>query len=195
GFRAWVSAIIAVARAYEDELRMRNLIDFSDMITVPARGLRDNAGLRERFANRFDHILVDEFQDTSAAQNELIRILSGGDFSRVTVVGDDKQSIYRWRDARVENIREFPNIAGAHGDHHVARAGLARHERRDLIEARNMNCISAAVTDPLDQVAGKARTRQPIAGARRSDEVEAHFVQRPRDRQDERFVVVVDAEI
>lgn len=108
GYRAYVEAIIAVASAYDDQLRRRNLIDFSDMITVPARGLERSESIRSRYVARFDHILVDEFQDTSRAQNQLLKILSAGDFENVTVVGDRKQAIYRWRDARVENIRDFP---------------------------------------------------------------------------------------
>jgi superfamily I DNA/RNA helicase/CRISPR/Cas system-associated exonuclease Cas4 (RecB family) len=103
----YVRSVAALWVAYEDELGRRGLIDFSDMIRIAVRGLSENRRLRERYVKRFDHILVDEFQDTSEAQNELIRILSGGDFARVTVVGDDKQSIYRWRDARVKNLREF----------------------------------------------------------------------------------------
>ncbi|HEX5131019.1 MAG TPA: ATP-dependent DNA helicase [Candidatus Krumholzibacteria bacterium] len=108
---ARVDTIVALAREYEAELARRRLLDFSDMITIPARALRDMPALARAYRSAFDHILVDEFQDTSAAQNELLRSLSGGDFSCVTVVGDKKQSIYRWRDARVENISEFPDPA------------------------------------------------------------------------------------
>ncbi|HEU4365032.1 MAG TPA: ATP-dependent DNA helicase [Candidatus Krumholzibacteria bacterium] len=107
---ARVDTVVALAREYEAELQRRGLLDFSDMITIPARALTENATLTNAYRNAFDHILVDEFQDTSAAQNELLRALSGGDFSRVTVVGDKKQSIYRWRDARVENVDEFPAV-------------------------------------------------------------------------------------
>lgn len=108
GYRAYVESVIALDRAYAGELERLNLIDFTSMITIPARGLANDERLARRYASMFDHILVDEFQDTSAAQNELLRLLCGGDFQRVTVVGDAKQSIYRWRDARVENIIDFP---------------------------------------------------------------------------------------
>jgi DNA helicase-2/ATP-dependent DNA helicase PcrA len=111
-YRHFIHTVIAVWHAYKEELRRRGLIDFDDMIEIAARGLRDHPHVRDRYTRRFDHILVDEFQDTSEAQNEFLRILCGGDFGRVTVVGDEKQSIYRWRDARVENIRDFPG--GAH---------------------------------------------------------------------------------
>ncbi|MEJ2721761.1 MAG: ATP-dependent helicase, partial [bacterium] len=102
-----IQSIVALWNAYEAELKRRNLIDFNDMIALVVAELRENQRLRRLYLNKFEHILVDEFQDTSEAQNELLRTLSGGDFARVTVVGDDKQSIYRWRDARVQNLREF----------------------------------------------------------------------------------------
>ncbi len=106
---ARVDTVVALSHVYENELSRRGLLDFSDMITMPARALRDRPALAAQYRGAFDHILVDEFQDTSAAQNELLRALAGDDFSRVTVVGDMKQAIYRWRDARVENILEFPD--------------------------------------------------------------------------------------
>jgi len=110
-YRNLIRTVIAVWHGYREELRRRGRIDFDDMIELAARGIRDNAHVREKYTKRFDHILVDEFQDTSEAQNELLRALCGGEFRRVTVVGDEKQSIYRWRDARVENLREFPGAA------------------------------------------------------------------------------------
>jgi DNA helicase-2/ATP-dependent DNA helicase PcrA len=105
---AHVRAITALYDAYVDELARRNLIDFDDMIARATRAIAENEQLCETYRRKFDLILVDEFQDTSSAQYDLLRALSGGDFRKVTVVGDEKQSIYRWRDAHVENIREFP---------------------------------------------------------------------------------------
>jgi DNA helicase-2/ATP-dependent DNA helicase PcrA len=106
-YTRYIQSIVALWNAYEGELNKRNLIDFNDMIALVVWGLRENKRLRRLYCNKFQHILVDEFQDTSEAQNEVLRALAGDDFARVTVVGDDKQSIYRWRDARVQNLREF----------------------------------------------------------------------------------------
>jgi len=145
GYLAYVDAVVAVARAYDGELRRRNLIDFSDMITIPSRGLEADARLRERYASRFDHILVDEFQDTSRAQNELVRVLSGGEFAAVTVVGDRKQSIYRWRDARVENIRDFP------GDESPLRRNY-RSRQNVLDLAHAFICTDPEFADSTDAV-------------------------------------------
>jgi len=107
-YKAAVASIGAVYDEFLGEMDRRNLIDFDDMIGLAARGLAGNAALAAAYGAKFDHILVDEFQDTSAAQFALLRVLSDDRYSKVTVVGDEKQSIYRWRDARVENIRDFP---------------------------------------------------------------------------------------
>jgi superfamily I DNA/RNA helicase len=74
---ARVDAVVALAAEWEAELRRRNLLDFSDMISIPARALTGNTALAARYHDAFDHILVDEFQDTSRAQNEMLRALSG----------------------------------------------------------------------------------------------------------------------
>lgn len=107
GYERYVQTVNAVWLAWEEDLHARHLLDFSDLIRIVVAELAENPSLRKHYANRFQHILVDEFQDTSEAQNRLLKLLSGETFPRVTVVGDEKQSIYRWRDARVENIREF----------------------------------------------------------------------------------------
>jgi DNA helicase-2/ATP-dependent DNA helicase PcrA len=103
----YVQTVIALWHAYEDELHSQLLLDFDDLIRTVVDEFARNDNLRRSYQQRFAHILVDEFQDTSEAQNELLRLISGDNFPRTTVVGDEKQSIYRWRDARVENIREF----------------------------------------------------------------------------------------
>jgi DNA helicase-2/ATP-dependent DNA helicase PcrA len=106
-YRNLVAGICALWREYEKSLYGSNLLDFTALIELCVRALERDRALRDAYTGRFRHILVDEFQDTSNAQNELLRLLSGGDFADVMVVGDDQQSIYRWRDARVENLREF----------------------------------------------------------------------------------------
>jgi DNA helicase-2/ATP-dependent DNA helicase PcrA len=107
-YKAAVASISAVHDELVREMDRQGLIDFNDMIGVAVRGLSRDPQLARHYREKFDHILVDEFQDTSAAQFELLKVLTDDAYSKVTVVGDEKQSIYRWRDARVENIRDFP---------------------------------------------------------------------------------------
>ena len=94
---------------YESALRAMRAFDFDDLVAVPVRVLRDREDIRERWQERFEHLLVDEFQDTNAVQLELVKLLVGRD-RNVCVVGDDDQSIYGWRGAEVGNILAFESI-------------------------------------------------------------------------------------
>ena len=98
---------------YERHLRAYNAVDFDDLIALPVRLLGEDPGLRERWQNRVYHLLVDEYQDTNAAQYQMLQWLVGP-MARFTVVGDDDQSIYAWRGARPENLhrlqQDFPQL-------------------------------------------------------------------------------------
>ncbi len=96
-----------IYRAYEEALRAANAVDFEDLIGLMVKLLEQNpGGAGDALRRRFDYVLVDEFQDTNAAQ---YRFLKGfvRDHRNLCVVGDDDQSIYRWRGADVRNIRGF----------------------------------------------------------------------------------------
>jgi len=92
-------------RAYEKRLRAANAVDFEDLILLVTR-LLENTPEGDRIRRRYDYVLVDEFQDTNATQYRLLRELAR-DHGNLCVVGDDDQSIYRWRGADVRNIRGF----------------------------------------------------------------------------------------
>jgi DNA helicase-2/ATP-dependent DNA helicase PcrA len=93
-------------RTYEERLRAANAVDFEDLILLVAKLLQSDSPEGEKIRRRFDHVLVDEFQDTNAMQYRFLRELVR-DHSNLCVVGDDDQSIYRWRGADVRNIRGF----------------------------------------------------------------------------------------
>ena len=101
-----------IYRAYEKACQTAGIIDFAELLLRAHELLRDNQELLAHYQQRFQAILVDEFQDTNAIQYAWIRLLAG-DTASVTAVGDDDQSIYGWRGAKVENInqftRDFPN--------------------------------------------------------------------------------------
>ncbi|MDR2471073.1 MAG: ATP-dependent helicase [Treponema sp.] len=92
---------------YEERLKKTGNLDFGDLIKKPVETLRSNPGLADRFRNRFRVIMVDEYQDSNVAQERLLRELTGPE-TYLCVVGDDDQSIYRFRGAEVRNILEFP---------------------------------------------------------------------------------------
>ncbi len=91
---------------YQELLIENNALDFDDLLMVTARLLEEEPSIREKYAERFHHILVDEFQDTNMAQYTLLRHLSSY-HRNIFVVGDSDQSIYRWRGADYRNIRRF----------------------------------------------------------------------------------------
>lgn len=96
---------------YQELLAQEGLADFGDLITLTLRVLRDHPIVLRDYRERFTHILVDEFQDTNYAQFQLVRLLVGDDGpQRITVVGDDDQSIYKFRGAAISNILNFLEV-------------------------------------------------------------------------------------
>ena len=97
---------------YEKQLSLNNALDFDDMLMLSVNLLKENPEVREKYASRFLHILVDEFQDTNKAQYDLINMLYPSDGSKDTIgslcaVGDVDQSIYSWRGADFKIILNF----------------------------------------------------------------------------------------
>ena len=91
---------------YEEACERGGLVDFNEMLLRVLELFRDNDALRGHYQRRFRHILVDEFQDTNSIQYAWLRLLAD-DHNAVTIVGDDDQSIYGWRGAKIENIHKF----------------------------------------------------------------------------------------
>ncbi len=98
--------IAEVYQEYQRRLLAANAMDFDDLLMLTVQLFRKHPDVLDRYRERFAHLLVDEYQDTNRAQNELVLALAGG-HHQVTVVGDSDQSIYRWRGADVRNIPEF----------------------------------------------------------------------------------------
>ena len=100
-------------KAYTEFLAACNSVDFDDLINLAVTLLKTNPDVLEKWRGRTRHLLVDEYQDTNAAQYELVRLLVDK-FGALTAVGDDDQSIYSWRGARPENLHalkdDYPNL-------------------------------------------------------------------------------------
>ncbi|MET0282224.1 MAG: DNA helicase II [Steroidobacteraceae bacterium] len=91
---------------YEETCRRSGVVDFAELLLRAYETLRDTASLQAHYRARFTHVLVDEFQDTNTIQYAWIKLMAGP-AGNPFVVGDDDQSIYRWRGAKVENLRQF----------------------------------------------------------------------------------------
>lgn len=99
-----------VYRQYQAQLLTRHLYDYEDMILFAINGLKENAEVRAYYQERFQYLLVDEYQDTNNAQNALVETLANFfDNPNLFVVGDDKQAIYRFQGASVANMLHFAN--------------------------------------------------------------------------------------
>jgi DNA helicase-2/ATP-dependent DNA helicase PcrA len=95
-----------VWRRYEALLKENNAVDFDDLLVLPCRLFETSDRALEKWQDRYDHILVDEYQDTNRAQYVLLRYLAGAT-QNLCVVGDDDQSVFSWRGADVRNILDF----------------------------------------------------------------------------------------
>ncbi|HHX8492447.1 TPA: DNA helicase Rep [Vibrio diabolicus] len=98
---------------YQKQMKAYNALDFDDLILMPVLLLRNHEDVRQRWQNRIRYLLVDEYQDTNTSQYELVKLIVG-ERGRLTVVGDDDQSIYSWRGAKPQNLvllgEDYPNL-------------------------------------------------------------------------------------
>lgn len=99
----------AVYRGYQAELRKNNALDFDDLIVKTVELFQSDAEVLENYQERFRYIMVDEYQDTNTAQFHLIKLLAGK-YRNLCVVGDDDQSIYKFRGANIRNILNFEDF-------------------------------------------------------------------------------------
>ncbi len=102
----FMATMLSIYRHYEQLCEQLGVIDFAELLLRVLELWRNNPEVLNHYQQRFGHILVDEFQDTNAVQYAWLRLLAGNS-SDVTAVGDDDQSIYGWRGAKVENILSF----------------------------------------------------------------------------------------
>jgi len=106
GYNYFVKQSIKVFELYEAHCKANELIDFAELLVRSYKLLKNNTELLAHYQNRFEHILVDEFQDTNTIQYKWIKLLSSGR-NQIFCVGDDDQSIYGWRGAKIENIQKL----------------------------------------------------------------------------------------
>src|ERR1700753_3192499 len=127
-----------VYRSYERELHRANAMDFDDLLVRAVNVLERSPEVRERYANGFRHVLVDEYQDTNHAQYRWLALLAGGDgehgHRNLTVVGDDAQSIYGFRGADITNLLEFEDTSP---DAHVVKLEQNYRSTQTILDAAN----------------------------------------------------------
>lgn len=145
---------------YQDRLRSQNLLDFDDLLILTVQLMRDNPAVREHWKRKFDHILVDEFQDTNGLQYQLLLLFMGPE-TALTVVGDPDQTIYTWRGAKNDIIKntlqkDFPALETVVLDENyrstqniLDRANCLIKKNRDRID-KDLQAASHVVGEKVD---------------------------------------------
>ena len=128
-----MSKIADVYALYQDRLKRNSALDFDDLIFKTVELLKSDKEVLDYYRNRFKYIIVDEYQDTSKAQYELIKILAK-EHQNICVVGDDDQSIYGWRGADIRNILEFEKD---YDDVHVVKLEQNYRSTQIILDAAN----------------------------------------------------------
>ncbi len=158
--------------AYEKQLQQSSALDFDDLLLRSAKLLREAPAIRERWQSRFQYIHVDEYQDTNRVQYELLRLLTGPQHN-VCVVGDEDQSIYRWRGADVSILLSF--------SHDFPNAKVIKLERNYRSTQQILDAAGAVVANNPQRI-GKSLGAENGAGANlryyeaRDAQAEAEFV-------------------
>ena len=134
--------IIEIYRLYEKKMREHNAVDFDDIIMKTVMLLREYPDILEYYRHKFRYVLVDEYQDTNPAQFELTRLLSDGS-RNIMVVGDDDQSIYKFRGATIENILSF--------DKHYPDATVIKLEQNYRSTTTSLEAANAVIKHNADR--------------------------------------------
>ena len=125
-----------VRERYDELLRKMNAVDFDDLMVLPIQLLSEHADIRAKWQMRARHFLVDEYQDSSRVQYELVRLLVP-EKGNLTVVGDDDQSIYGWRGAEVKNLfqleRDYPTLTVIRLEENYRSTGMILNAANSLI--------------------------------------------------------------
>ncbi|MGH7788997.1 MAG: ATP-dependent helicase [Candidatus Binatia bacterium] len=172
----WMAAVYA---RYQEVLRKANALDFGDLLLTTLRLFDEHPDVLERYRGRFRHVLVDEYQDTNAVQYRITNLLAAGS-RNLCVVGDDDQSIYRWRGAEIANILDF--------ERDYPDAVVIRLEQNYRSTANILAGAGAVVARNARRTGKTLWTENPpgerIVVAPLSDDLEeARFVAREIDRQ------------
>jgi DNA helicase II / ATP-dependent DNA helicase PcrA len=163
----------AVFLRYQEELKTFNAVDFDDLLILAVQLLDEFPEVRNKWANRFEFIMVDEFQDTNRLQLDLVRQLAET-HQNVCVVGDDDQSIYGWRGAEIANILEF--------ERYFPKPKIVKLEQN----YRSTNAILGAANSIIRH---NPRRRPKALWCENGDGQPVRLVQVPDDREEANYVI------
>ena len=157
---------------YQQKLKAANAVDFGDLLLLTVRLFEDHPEVRQRWQERFSHLLIDEFQDTNRVQYRLMQLLLSPE-TNLCVVGDDDQSIYRWRGAEVGNILSF--------DYDFPTVKIIRLEQNYRSTQTILQAAGAVVGNNSDRREKELWTDNPVGDS-------IHVEAAPDDLDEARFV-------
>lgn len=167
-----MSKIADVYTLYQDRLKRNSALDFDDLIIKTVELLKNEESVLAYYRNKFRYIMVDEYQDTSKAQYEFIKLLAK-EHQNICVVGDDDQSIYGWRGADIRNILEFERD---YDDVHVVKLEQNYRSTQVILDAAN-TVISNNIERKRKKLWSEQKEGEKIKIQVTSDEIEeADFV-------------------
>ena len=179
--------IADVYREYQSRLRAANAMDFDDLLVQTVELFRQCPEVLAHYQTRFKHLLVDEYQDTNAAQNEMV-ILLAKEHRNIAVVGDGDQSIYRFRGADIRNILEFEN---AFPDAHVVVLEQNYRSTQTILGAANAVIANNAMRKPkalwTEQAGGEIINRYHAEDERDEAVYVVHEIGRLHDNEHYRW--------
>lgn len=164
--------LVKVYRRYQEVLRSNQAFDFGDLIVEAYKLLRDHPAILERYQDRFRYLMVDEYQDTNRAQYLLVNLLAKK-YRNICVVGDEDQSIYKWRGADIKNILDFQKD--------YPEAGLIKLEQNYRSTQNIIKAASAVIRN------NKSRYEKTLWTANDPGE-KIRWVQLPDERAEAEFV-------
>jgi len=157
---------------YQQKLKAANAVDFGDLLLLAVQLFEEHPQVRQKWQERFSHLLIDEFQDTNRVQYRLMQLLLSPE-TNLCVVGDDDQSIYRWRGAEVENILSF--------DYDFPAVKIIRLEQNYRSTQTILQAAGAVVGNNSDRREKELWTDNPVGDA-------IHVEAAPDDLEEARFV-------
>ncbi len=171
-FNPYGNDLLTIYQMYEELCQQSGCVDFPELLLRAHETLRDNPSLLASFHERFTHILVDEFQDTNTIQYAWLRLLAGKN-QTFTIVGDDDQSIYGWRGAKIENIHRF--------EHDFSDVITVRLEQNYRSTSTILNAANALIANNNDRFSKElwteGNTGEPIGLYAAFNEIdEARFI-------------------
>ncbi len=164
--------IIEVITAYKNYKKQHGLVDYDDLLLLWKNILKDNIHVREAIGNQFQHIMVDEYQDTNKFQAEIVKLMAYG-HDNVMAVGDDAQSIYSFRGANFKNILDFPKLFPG--------CRIIKLERNYRTTQPNLDCTNAIIANAKEKftkklVAIRKGGTPPILFMAKDEEDQARFI-------------------